>query len=282
MGSKKTTETKTTNTLPGWLTSPYQSAVQNAGQLAQQPAISTGTQGAIDNIMANPGNAAATGTLGTLSGLASGNFGDTALTKAANGYYLNPETNPYIADVAQRGADTAQSRINSQFGAAGRSNGSGLYAQLFGQGIADASNDVYADNYRFERGNQQAAAGGLMNTQLSASSQIPAILQAIMSGTGQALAAGQYQDQAPLNQQQQYAGILSGLAQPFGQQNSTQTQSTSGLGSVLGTIAQLGGAAASFIPGIGQVAGPAMAAAGGGFNPINFFGGTSGALGYMG
>jgi len=355
---KTVTQTQSANTLPDWLTSPFQAAQQSASSLASQPAIGTNTQAALGNIR---NSAAQANNLGgqaanTLSGIASGNFGQPALTGAADGSYLssnifangsanngfanggitNPfrenggldtsflqgsglqdtaagkyltaDSNPYIRGVAQQGADQAQAAINGQFGAAGRSNGSGLYAQLFGEGISNATNNVYAQNYanerqlqqgaqgtllsseqaareaalgrqygateadlgrqygateanlgrqssayESERSRQQAAAGGLLNTQLSASSQLPSLLAAIASGNNQALAAGQYEDQAPLARQQQYVSLLSSLAAPYGMSSSsgTQTQSTGGLGTTLGTIAQLGGAAASLYGGGG-------------------------------
>ena len=287
-------------------------------------------------------------------GLDTGYINQSGLNDTASGKYLTADSNPYIRGVAQQGADSAQSAINSQFGAAGRSNGSGLYAQLFGQGISDATNSVYAQNYanerqlqqgaqntllstnqsareaalarqygassnvfgaensanenaagrqygastnifgaqnsanenaanrqygastnifgaqnssaenaasrqasayEAERQRQQAAAGGLLNTQLSASSQLPSLLSAIASGNNQALAAGQYEDNADLSRQQQYISLLSQLAAPYGMSsgtsNGTQTEKTGGLGTTLGTIAQLGGAAASLYGGGG-------------------------------
>lgn len=218
MSSKKTTTTKTTNSLPSWLTSPYQSAVSNAQNLASQPAISSSTQGAINNTMANAQNISNIGNnaIGSLSNLANGNFGpgtealtgaasgdflnsnpwtqtgkpigvstalngfqqngglDTGyidqslLNKTANGDFLTADSNPYISGIAKKSMDDAQARINAQFGAAGRSNGSGLYAQLFGEGLADASNSVYAANYANERQLQQQAQGTLLGAQQGA------------------------------------------------------------------------------------------------------------------
>lgn len=394
MGSKKTTKTSTQNTLPDWLTNPYQQATTNAQQLAQQPAISQQTQGAISNAFTNAGTIAngANAASGMLGNLAAGNFGANsgALTGAANGQFLasNPfanggqpinvsgqlnstaangmptavsgalsgmatnnalnldylgnsrlnatangdfltaDSNPYIRGVAQQGADEAMARANAQFGAAGRSNGSGLYAQNFAKSIADATNGVYAQNYanerqlqqgaqgtllsaeqqareaalarqygaqgsifgaenasaenaanrqygansaifgaqnsaqenaasraaqayEAERARQQSAAGGLIQTQLSASSQLPSIWNSLLNGNSAALSAGSYGDGAGLNQANQYAGILSQLSNPFGQRNETQTQTQSGLGSILGSLAQLGGAAGSLFSGGG-------------------------------
>lgn len=310
MSSKKTTTSSSQNSLPSWLTSPYQAATTQATTLAAQPAIGAGTQGVLDQTLKDSasGSASANAGLGTVSNLAQGNFGDTALTQAANGDFVksNPfaqnggldtgyidqsllnktasgdfltaDSNPYIRGVADQGADAAQARINAQFGAAGRTNGSGLYAQLFGKGIADASNSVYAQNYanerqlqqgaqtnllgaeqtahesalgrqssayESERQRQQAAAGGLVNTQLSASSQIPSLISSALASDQAGLSAGNYQDNADMERLRQYTTLLSSLAQPFGQQNSSQTQTTSGLGSTIGSIAQLAGAVAA-------------------------------------
>lgn len=225
---------------------------------------------------------------------------NSGLNRTAAGEYLTADSNPYIRGVAQRGADMAGAAINSQFGGAGRSNGSGLYAQLFGQGVADASNNVYAQNYANERQLQQgaqntllgaegsaresalgrqmsaqeAAAGrrfnaydaerarqlqasqGLISNQLQAAGQLPSIFSSILGANTAALNAGQYQDQAALNQAGRYQGILSGIAAPYGISNSTQTQTTGGLGSVLGSIAQLGGAASSLFGGGGFFSNP--------------------------
>ncbi|RYE77295.1 MAG: hypothetical protein EOO80_11095 [Oxalobacteraceae bacterium] len=93
---------------------------------------------------------------------------DSKLNATANGDYLTADSNPYIQGVAQKGADAAQAAINAQFGAAGRSNGSGLYAQLFGQGISDATNSVYAQNYANERQLQQSAQNTLLSGQQTA------------------------------------------------------------------------------------------------------------------
>lgn len=278
MGSKSTTKQKstTTNTLPDWLKNPYMQATQNAATAAAQPAIGQNTQAVLDRVFQDSalGSSVANQGLSTLGNMSQGNFGPYAdsLIKAANGDYLTADSNPYIKGVANQGADAAQARINAQFGSAGRSNGSGLYAQLFGQGIADAANSVYFQNYENERNRQQAAAGGLLNTQLSASSQIPGLTSAMLQSNQAGLSAGNYQDNAEMERLRQYTSLLSGLSAPFGVQNmnSKTEQKTGGLGSVLGTVASLGGAlAAPFTGGaslLGSAAGAASPILGGGFN----------------
>ena len=234
MGSKKTTTTThSQGSLPDWLTTPYQQATQAATNLYDtQPGIGSGTQASLDQIVANAnaGRAASNGALNTLNNFAAGNFGQPALTGAANGSYLTsnpwanggqpittssalngfaanglptnvsnalngftgnggldtgyidqsllnqsangnfltPDSNPFIKSVANQAADAAQARINAQFGSAGRSNGSGLYAQLFGQGITNATDQVYAQNYENERQRQIAAQNTLLNSQQAA------------------------------------------------------------------------------------------------------------------
>jgi len=235
MGSKKTTTTThSQGSLPDWLTTPYQQATKAATNLYDtQPGIGAGTQASLDQIVANAnaGRPVANNALNTLGNFAAGNFGQPALTGAANGSYLssNPwanggqpittssalngfaangmptsisgalngfagnggldtgyidqsllnrtangdfltagSSNPYIQSVANQAADAAQARINAQFGSAGRSNGSGLYAQLFGQGISNAADQVYAQNYENERQRQIGAQNTLLNSQQAA------------------------------------------------------------------------------------------------------------------
>jgi len=234
MGSKKTTTTThSQGSLPDWLTTPYQQATKAATNLYDtQPGIGAGTQASLDQIVANAnaGRTMTNGALNTLNNFATGNFGQPALTGAANGSYLSsnpwanggqpittssalngfaanglptsvsgalngfagnggldtgyidqsllnqsangsfltPDSNPFIKSVASQAADAAQARINAQFGSAGRSNGSGLYAQLFGQGITNATDQVYAQNYENERQRQLAAQNTLLNSQQAA------------------------------------------------------------------------------------------------------------------
>lgn len=260
MSSKKTTKQHTENSLPAWLTSPYQQATQAATDLYKnQPGIGTGTQSSLDQIVANAGagRTAATGALGSLSSLAAGNFGQPALTGAANGDFLGarsgstaldafndngaldlgyindnqlqrtaagdfltPDSNPFIKSVADRAADTAQARINAQFGAAGRSNGSGLYAQLFSQGIGDAANSVYASNYENERQRQLAAQGQLLTSEQAARE---AALGRQYGAAGAQFGADTSAFEAERQRQQQAAGGLI----------NTQLQSASQIPSIL-------------------------------------------------
>ena len=274
MGSKKTTKSKSTNTLPDWLKNPYMQATQSATAAAAQPAIGQNTQAVLDRVFQDSGfgSQVANQGLSTLGNMSQGNFGPYAdsLVKAANGDYLTADSNPYIKGVANQGADAAQARINAQFGSAGRSNGSGLYAQLFGQGIADAANSVYFQNYENERNRQQAAAGGLLNTQLSASSQIPSLTSAMLQSNQAGLSAGNYQDNAEMERLRQYTSLLSSLSAPFGMNSSKTVEKSGGLGATLGSIAQIAGAVAAPFTGgaslgIGSALGGAM---GGGSSPI--------------
>jgi len=381
LGSKKTTTSKTVNSLPDWLTSPYQAATAQASALSQRPAISSGTQTVLDRTMADSATGSALATTGSnlMTQFANGNFGanadaltgaangdflasnpfaqngrptavssalngfaqdggldagyinDSLLNKTAAGDFLTAGSNPYIKGVADQGADAAMARINAQFGASGRSNGSGLYAQLFGQGISDAANSVYAQNYAnerqlqqaaqntllganqssrenalarqygasgsifgaenasaenaaqrqasaydAERQRQQAAAGGLLNTQLSASSQIPSLISSMISSNQAGLSAGSYQDNAEMERLRQRTAILSALAAPYAITDSKTKEKSGGLGSVIGSIAQAAGAIAAPFTGGASLLGSAGAAAG----PI-MGGGFSGALSGM-
>ena len=101
MGSKKTTKQHSENSLPSWLTSPYQQATQSATDLYKtQPGIGAGTQSSLDQIVQNAGTGrtAANDALGSLSSLAAGNFGQPALTGAANGDYLGARSGSTALD----------------------------------------------------------------------------------------------------------------------------------------------------------------------------------------
>ena len=347
MGSKSTKTTHEEHSQPEWLTTPYQAAVKSATNLYNtQPSLGAGTQGDINQISANAdaGRNTLNGSVSMLSNLAAGNFGQPALTDAANGSYLtsnpwanggqpinvsgalngfagnggldtgyidqsllnrtangdflSPDNNPFIKSIANQAADAAQSRTNALFGSNGRTGG--LWGLNLGQGIANATGNIYAQNFANERQNQigaqntlltadqtahenaltrqfgaasnifgaqnsanenaagrasnayeaerqrqQAAAGGLINTQLQAAAQQPGILQAIMNGDIQSFTGHQYQDQAPYNNLAKYTGLLSTLGAPYGIADSKTTEKTGGLGSVLGTVASLGGALSS-------------------------------------
>lgn len=69
-----------------------------------------------------------------------------------NGAYLN--SNPYIDATYNKAADQVQSRVNSQFGLAGRT-GSGANQSVMFNDLGNLATDVYGQNYNNERNRQQ-------------------------------------------------------------------------------------------------------------------------------
>jgi hypothetical protein len=128
--------------------------------------------------------------------------------KTLSGYYLNPETNPYIADIASRMAGLAQSNANTTFGGPGRT-GSGLAGYYAGKGSAEAAGDVYYKNYGDERGRMGSAVG--MAPQLEAGRYL---------GPQALISAGQNISARTFDINQMYGGILGNFA-TLGQQGQT-------------------------------------------------------------
>jgi hypothetical protein len=189
------------------------------------------------------------------------------LDKTINGDFVN--SNPYTSDIANQIAAKTGAQYNSTFGAAGRSHG-GLAALLSGQGVGDALQNFYSNQYNTERGLQQQAmmaAPGFHQDQ--AGTDINALLPGIQAS---AMLPGQVAGQ--------YAGGVAGATSPYVQ--NTTTQKTGGLGQILSTglglAAQVGGAFMGMPPGLG--AGGGLGGLAGLINPsqIGNFGGpiTSG------
>ncbi len=128
--------------------------------------------------------------------------------KTLSGAYLNPDSNPYIAEIANRMAGEAGAVSAGQFGGSGRT-GSGLAGYYSGKGAAEAAGDVYAQNYSNERGRMSSAVG--MAPSLEAGRYLAP--QALIS-------AGQNISARPYDLNQQYGGILSQIA-GLGQQGKT-------------------------------------------------------------
>lgn len=78
--------------------------------------------------------------------------------KTIQGQYLDPKSNPWLRDVADRAGYEAENRINSQYGSSGRA-GSGAYANALADAQVGTRNALYAQNYTNERGNMMGALG---------------------------------------------------------------------------------------------------------------------------
>lgn len=206
-GQKKTTNSKssgTTQTDPWDVTIPYldnylsqTKSLYNGGA----PQISPYEQSGYDAL-----SAAATGP----------NAYDSAITannQTLSGSYLDPNTNPYIANIASRAAGLAGANANASFSGAGRT-GSGLAGYYAGKGAADAANDIFYQNYGDERARQMQAIGAA--PQLEATRYLAP--QALIS-------AGQNISARPYDINSQYGNILSSIGQ-LGQQGTYTGQQT--------------------------------------------------------
>lgn len=136
-----------------------------------------------------------------------------ANNKTLSGYYLDPKTNPYIADIASRMAGEAGAVSNASFSGSGRT-GSGLAGYYAGKGAADAAGDVYYQNYGDERSRMMQAAG--MAPQLEAGRYL---------GPQALISAGQQISARPYDVNAQYGGILGSIA-GLGQQGKTTGEQT--------------------------------------------------------
>lgn len=134
--------------------------------------------------------------------------------KTLRGDYLNPDTNPYIADIARRMGDIASATSNASFGGSGRT-GSGLAGYYSGKGAADAAGELYFGNYNAERGRMGSAVG-----------MAPSLEAGRYLGPQALISAGQNISSRPFDINQQYGGILAQIA-GLGQQGKTTGTSTS-------------------------------------------------------
>lgn len=173
------------------------------------------------------------GTIGShLSGLAGTAFSPSAGITAATGYnsdvlgghYLDGG-NPYLSGMVNTTSNDVQSRINSTFGAAGRT-GSDANQYALTKGLADSENGLRYGAYNDERSRMGQAAG-----------MAPGLDASRFSGLGAYLTAAQGAVDIPQHAASAYAGGLGSLVGGY----NTGTQTTSqGLGSILGQVAGAG------------------------------------------
>lgn len=178
------------------------------------------------------------------------------LQKTINGDYLGQ--NPYAKDLAGQIADQTGNQYNTTFGASGRAGG-GLAAMLSSQGVGNALANFYNNQYNTDRSLQQQAT-------LAA----PGFYQNEFSGVSPLLNLASTSALLPLQGANAYSSGVTSATAPYASSNSTQTQTTGGLGSILGPA--LGLAGALFTGGGSALAGLGSAGAGLG----GLFGATSG------
>jgi hypothetical protein len=132
--------------------------------------------------------------------------------KTLSGAYLDPKTNPFLKEIADRLGGIAASTSIGQFGS-GRSD-SGLSSYYAGKGGSDAASELYYKNYSDERGRMGEAVG--RSPQLEAARYLAP--QALIS-------AGQNVSARPFDINQQYGSILHNIGS-MGQQTTAKGETT--------------------------------------------------------
>lgn len=146
--------------------------------------------------------------------------------KTLHGDYLNPDTNPYLKEIATRMGDEAGAVSNASFSGAGRT-GSGLAGYYAGKGAAAATGDVYNQNYQAERGRMGSAVG-----------MAPGLEAGRYLGPQALISAGQNISARPFDINAGRGDILAKIASLGQQGKTTNTQTQYGYSpGLLGTVA---------------------------------------------
>lgn len=180
-----------------------------------------------------------------MSGL-SGLTNTGALTGTINGDYLNPDSNPYLSRYYDQAADKVgkslaanNDYINSQFNQRGLYNSSARQEALQKQAdnaadtLGNVATNIYGNAYTTERQNQMDAIGqqaGLYDTLFNQGTTEQQTDQAALSSQYAEWLRQQGVDENDINNMLQYFGLVKNPSQ-------TTTESSSGLGGVLGTAA---------------------------------------------
>lgn len=135
--------------------------------------------------------------------------------KTLSGAYLDPNSNPYLKDIADRLGGIAGSTSIGQFGS-GRSD-SGLSSYYAGKGGADAASELYFNNYNNERSRMSSAVG-----------EAPALEAGRYLAPQALISAGQNVSARPFDINQQYGSILHNIGSMGQQTNATGTTTTYG------------------------------------------------------
>ncbi len=133
----------------------------------------------------------------------------SGLAPTAGGQFLDPNKNPWFANVTNTIGNDVQNRVNAMYAGAGRDPaGAGSYPQTLARGIAEGTAPVFGGQYNTERQNQLGAISNLF--------QGGGATAGLLSGL----------DQVPLQQLATKMGIIGPAAQAFGNKSSTQTSET--------------------------------------------------------
>lgn len=252
------TNTVQSTSVPGWL-QPYltQSLTQGQQLLSQGgPQMQQGV--APMNALQNQGVSSIAGAAGAPN---ANDAANTALSGILGGQNLGPNTNPYLAQTFQTGANQIQNQLSSEFAGAGSNVLNSLPVQQ--NAMSDLAGSIYAPAY---------AAG--LNQQTQAAALAPAVAQgqylpgqeelqtgAGLQGQAQNVLTAQnneynYAQQLPYQTQSWYSSLVGQNASPFGSSSSQSNPVTNPW--VTGAGGALAGAAGGAYLGsqIGSVGGP--------------------------
>jgi len=193
-------------------------------------------------------------------------FGQFASSPMSSYGQLTPQAD-YLSGIREGITSDVLGSVQSQFGGMGRTGTSPMAQQAVARGVTQAYAPIAAQLGSQERGREQAGMESAYGRQLQAAGQLPGIQQGLdlrrqqaiasLGGVGSAyenLAQRQLQDQiarfqfgqtAPMQQLQQYAGLISPIAGGFPTSVGTSPgQDTGGFGGAFG-----GAVAGSMLPG---------------------------------
>jgi hypothetical protein len=193
-------------------------------------------------------------------------FGQFAGSPMSSYGQLTPQAD-YLSGIREGITSDVLGSVQSQFGGMGRTGTSPMAQQAVARGVTQAYAPIAAQLGSQERGREQAGMESAYGRQLQAAGQLPGIQQGLdlrrqqaiasLGGVGSAyenLAQRQLQDQiarfqfgqtAPMQQLQQYAGLISPIASGFPTGiNTAPGQDTGGFGGAFG-----GAVAGSVLPG---------------------------------
>jgi len=132
--------------------------------------------------------------------------------KTVSGGYLDPNSNPWLRDVANRVGYEAENRINSQYATGGAANG-GAYANALADAQMQSRSALYNANYQDERSRMQAALGmapTMDSLQYADAARLGMVGQAREQDALAKAAEANRQYQKPWDEMAKYADVLYG------------------------------------------------------------------------